>query len=660
MAKVKIKKIEIVTLSEDSKSVIDTLQQREVMQITKNDDELESFETARSVSQFEKHSQLADEALSILSKYAKRKHGLLDSFCDVRQIDEQEYEKNADKIDEYMKKCSAIVEYQKSINEQKAQIVRLSARIEAVKPWERIDIAMIHNETKSSKLFIGTLPGQQTEEEILNKLAELIPNVEDIDVEVVSSSHEQTCVVITTYKSDCDSVYGAIREMGFIAPTDPTRHPPKVRIARLTKEIEDCNDKIAENIEKIKEYSGSEPELEFASDYYASRSDKYKAISNLGLTKNTLVITGYIPEKDAKDLKSELEEKYSVAVTITEPAEDEDVPVLLKNGGFSSPVESITEMYALPNKDDVDPNPVMAFFYYLFFGMMLSDAGYGVVMTIGSALALAFMNLKPSMKKTLKMFLYCGISTIFWGALFGSWFGDIVSVVGTNFLGWSEPKDLSLWMDPVKNPMTLLVVSFLLGIAHLFLGLGVHFVHLWKQGKRFDAFCDVIPIYLTVGGAAPLAGTVITSVPESVTAVAKWVAIVGVILVILTAGRSSKNIFAKLGGGLYGLYNVASGYLSDILSYSRLLALGLSTGIIAQVVNMLGTLPQNTTVKAIMLVVVFIFGHTLNMAINLLGAYVHTNRLQYVELFSKFYEGGGTAFKPFSMGTKYMKLKEEK
>lgn len=660
MAKVKIKKIEIVTLSEDSKSIIDALQQREVMQITKADEDLENLETSRSVSLFEKHSQLADEALAILGKYSKRKHGLLDSFCDVRQIDEKSYEENADKIEEYMKKCSSIVEYQKSINELKAQIVRLNTRIEAVKPWANLDIAMIQNETKSTKLFIGTLSGYHTQEGILEKLAELIPEIEDIDVEVVSASHEQTCVVITTYKADCDAVYGAIREMGFIAPTDPTRHPPERRIARLTKKIDDCNEEIAEYIEKIKDFSGCEEELEFASDYYASRSGKYKALGNLGLTKNTFVISGYIAEDEAYKLKSELEEKYAAVVTVTEPSEDEEVPVLLKNGGFSAPVESITEMYALPNKDDVDPNPVMAFFYYLFFGMMLSDAGYGLVMTIGSALALAFMNLKPSMKKTLKMFLYCGISTVFWGALFGSWFGDIVSVVGTNFLGWSEPKNLALWMDPVKNPMTLLLVSFLLGIAHLFLGLGVHFVHLWKQGKKWDAFCDVIPIYLTVGGAAPLAGNVITTVPESVTGIAKWVAIIGVILVILTAGRSSKNIFARLGGGLYGLYNVASGYLSDILSYSRLLALGLSTGIIAQVVNMLGTLPQNPIAKAILLVVVFIFGHTLNMAINLLGAYVHTNRLQYVELFSKFYEGGGEAFKPFSMGTKYMKLKEEK
>ena len=660
MAKLKMKRIEIVTLNENGKEVFDYLQRCGTVQITKYDTQKEGFDTQKSVSQFEKRRQVAEEAISILGKYSPQKKGLLESFCDLEELEEKDFEKMSSEIDDYTRKCYEIVDLQKSINEEKAQIVRHKTRIEAVKPWEMLDIPMIYKGTKSTAVFIGTISGAQTEEGILLSLSELLPEVEDINVEVVSSAREMTCVVITTHKSDEEAVYGAIREMGFMYPTDPTRHPPKVRIARLLGEIEASEKKIEDMTEEIKSYSESYKELEFTADYYAVRSDKYNALSQLGLTNNTLIITGYVPEIEVEKLKASLEEKFTVAITVSEPEEDEEVPVLLKNGEFSAPVESITAMYALPGKDDVDPNPVMAFFYYLLFGMMLSDAGYGVVMTIGSFLALKLMNLKPSMKKTLKMFLYCGISTVFWGAMFGSWFGDIVSVIGTNFLGWSAPKDISLWMDPIKEPMTLLLVSFVIGIAHLFLGLGVHFVHLWKQGKKVDAFCDVVPTILAVSGAAPLCATVITDVPSAVINVCKWIAIIGVVLIILTAGRSSKNIFAKLGGGLYGLYNVASGYLSDILSSSRLLALGLSTGIIAQVVNMLGTLPENTVVKAILLVVVFIVGHTLNMAINLLGAYVHTNRLQYVELFSKFYEGGGEAFKPFKMNTKYMKFKEEK
>ena len=147
--------------------------------------------------------------------------------------------------------------------------------------------------------------------------------------------------------------------------------------------------------------------------------------------------------------------------------------------------------------------------------------------------------------------------------------------------------------------------------------------------------------------------------PQTLTAIGKYVALVGAVLTVLTSGRSAKNIIGKLGGGLYGLYNTASGYLGDILSYSRLLALGLSTGVIATVINLLGTMPGNKVAKLILFIIVFLLGHTANIAINLIGTYVHTNRLQYVEFFSKFYEGGGRSFTPLKADTKHFRFKEE-
>ena len=259
----------------------------------------------------------------------------------------------------------------------------------------------------------------------------------------------------------------------------------------------------------------------------------------------------------------------------------------------------------------------------------------------------------------MKMFFYCGISTIFWGALFGSWFGDIVPIIYTNFLG-KEAPNLALWFEPIKDPIKLLLFSFIIGICHLFLGLIVFGVMQWRKGDKVSAILDTVPIMMTVLGAAPLAGSILApDIPKIVMEIAKYLALAGVVLIVLTNSRSSKNILARLGGGLYGLYNIASGYLSDILSYSRLLALGLATGSIASVINMLGSMVQNPVVKAILLIVVFIVGHALNMAINVLGAYVHTNRLQFVELFSKFYEGGGKAFEPLTFNTKFFKFKEE-
>ena len=189
--------------------------------------------------------------------------------------------------------------------------------------------------------------------------------------------------------------------------------------------------------------------------------------------------------------------------------------------------------------------------------------------------------------------------------MFGSWFGDAPQVIAREFFG-KEIGSTALWFEPVNDPMKLLLYSFLFGIIHLFVGLGVRFYMLWKAGKRIDAFCDVIPVYLLVTGIAPIGAGIIIDVPPMISTVGKYLAIAGAVLVILTSGRSSKNIIGKLGGGLYGLYNIGSGYLGDVLSYSRLLALGLSTGVIATVINMLGTIPGNMVVKSILYVVFFL------------------------------------------------------
>ncbi len=300
----------------------------------------------------------------------------------------------------------------------------------------------------------------------------------------------------------------------------------------------------------------------------------------------------------------------------------------------------------------------MSFFYYLFFGMMLSDAGYGIVMVVATVIALKKFKLSEKMRKALTMFRNCGISTIIFGALFGSWFGDIVQVVGREFFGVNIGS-LALWFEPIDDPIRLLLYSFALGIAHLFLGVGVSFKMKWDEGRKLDAFLDTVPVYLTILGVCPAAASILTDVPSMLINIGLCVAVIGVVSLVLTAGRGSKSIFGKFFGGLYALYNTATGYLSDILSYSRLLALGLATGSIAGVINLIGTMPENLVVKAILLVVVFFVGHTANLAINLLGAYVHTDRLQFVELFSKFYEGGGRAFDPFGVKTNYIEFKEE-
>ena len=326
------------------------------------------------------------------------------------------------------------------------------------------------------------------------------------------------------------------------------------------------------------------------------------------------------------------------------------------------------EGYSLPGKGEVDPSRVMCLFYYVLFGLMLSDAAYGLLTVIGCGIGLwKFKNMEPSIRRTLRMFLFCGISTTVWGVLFGSYFGDAIPVIAETFFH-TQVTVPALWFEPLSDPMRLLIFSFAVGVAHLFTGLGVQFYQLFKRKQYADAIYDVVFWYLLIGGLiVVLLSTEIFqniaelpfTVPGPVVTVAAVLAGVGAIGILFTAGRESRSPVKRFLKGLYGLYGVSS-YLSDILSYSRLLALGLATSVISTVFNQLGAMLGGGVVGAVFFILIFLIGHAMNMAINLLGAYVHTNRLQFVEFFGKFYEGGGRKFQPFAANTKHFKIMEEK
>ena len=653
MAKLKMKKIELIAMLTDSKKIIELLQRRGVVEISRNQDEdLENTNVTAVVGEFEKFRNTAVQALEIIDNYSPEKASLADMLNGKTEVEKHEFGKEAMQMEKVMGAANDIIKNQRIITDSANSKAQLEVRCDMLKSWQTLDVPLNFKGTATTSAFIGTLPYPVTAEELEEKLPE------NCSVEVVNGSKEQTNLFIICSKSSYEEAGDILRKLAFVSVSDPENKTPGELISEFSDEIksfEEASETAKENIIKLAE---NRKGLKFVIDYLQMRKEKYDALSGLGFTESTFVLNGYVPEKYAEQLQKEIESKFTAAITFTDPAEDEDVPVLLENGKFSSPVEGVTKMYALPGKSDVDPTPVMAFFYYLFFGMMLSDAGYGLVMLIGTTIALKKFKLESGMKKTLTMFRNCGISTVIWGALFGSWFGDIVQVVSREFFH-KEIGSIALWFQPLDDPIKLLLYSFALGILHLFLGVAVSFKMSWDAGKKLDAILDTVPVYLTVTGVAPLAASILTSVPDSLKNIGKYMMIAGVVLLVLTSGRSSKSIFGKIFGGVYALYNTATGYLSDILSYSRLLALGLATGSIASVINLIGTMPQNTIVKAVLLVVVFVIGHTANLAINLLGAYVHTDRLQFVELFSKFYTGGGREFSPLTVNTQYIKFKEE-
>lgn len=670
MAVLSMKKVNICALKKDRKSILETLQRLGLVEVSDLDENLSDFkkiDTFNMRAVFEKNKVIAQNALEILEKYLPEEKGFLDSIRGQNEISKENYYIFANETEEIMRVANEIVRLAKLIDDEKAEIIRLNAQIDALSDWKFLDVSMDFAGTKKTRTFIGTLPLDISESEAKSLLAEALPDEEMYTLEVLSRSAEQTCIFVLCHVSASDRLWTALRENSFALPTFVSDEVPSLKIEALLRKINDLETRIFNAEKEIKSYKGQRNAIKFMVDYHEMRAQKYEVISKLWHSKNVFMLSGFVPQKYAKKLESALTSKFDIAIDFSSPSDDDEVPVVLQNNGFSSPVEGVLESYSLPGKGEVDPTSVMAIFYYILFGMMLSDAAYGLIIVAACGFVLAkYKNIKSGMKKALKMFLFCGISTTFWGVLFGSYFGDVIDVVSTNF--FNNPITVpALWFVPLNEPMRMLAFSFGIGIIHLFTGLFMQLYELVLARKFKDAIYDVVSWYLLVGGLVVymLSVPMITEMlvlnfilPPIVGNIGIISASIGALLILFTAGRESKSPFKRLLKGLYGLYGV-TGYLSDILSYSRLLALGLATGVIAQVFNKMGTMAGNGPVGIILFVIVFLVGHTMNIAINLLGAYVHTNRLQFVEFFGKFYEGGGRKFSPFFVNTKYFNVTED-
>lgn len=668
MSILKMERINIYALRKYRKGILEELQRRGVVQVedlSLEDNAFYKEKTSQKQAVFMKNSATAENALSILNSYVPEKTSMLSMFKGRDLITVDNYYSNIENRDNVMSTAYSIIGYEKNISDNKAEIIRLSSQIDTLLPWKDFDIAMRFKGTSSTAAFVGSLPQKLSYEEITSQIAEKEPDLTDYNLEIVSSDDNQTCIFMLCGISQKELAEDALRHMGFAKPSYLSKVPPAQRIEYLNEQIDICNKVIDENIQLIKGLKDKREALKFMSDYFIMRAEKYEVIENLALTKRTFILTGYLPQEQSEKVYKILTEKYDAFVELEAPDKDEDVPVVLKNNGFAAPAESVLETYSLPNRGEVDPTSIMAIFYYVFFGMMFSDAGYGIVMTLACAFVLKkFKNMESGLKKSVKMFMFCGISTTFWGFMFGSFFGNAVSVIGDVFFG----VDISippLWFDPISgsNAMTLLMVCFLFGIIHLFTGLGIKAFILIRDKKYMDAVFDVLSWYLLVGGGilALLSMDMLSSMtgftlPPVFLTVGGICAAIGALIIIFFEGRGSKPI-KRFFKGLYGVYGVTS-YLSDILSYSRLLALGLATGVIAQVFNQIASM-FGGGIGIIPFVIIFVIGHSLNIGINALGAYVHTNRLQFVEFFGKFYEGGGRKFMPFKINTKHYKIKEE-
>lgn len=671
MAVLQMQRFSVCALKKNRKAILETLQSLGVMEIDISgfeEDEglqLQKMDTMESRQLFEKQAVMAEHALDVLQKYVPEKSSLFSSLEGKPLIEHSEYDRIVGLREELIRKAKRLVGLNKAVSENLANIAKLEAQIESLQPWMSLDVPMVDQKTQHSVMFVGTMSKPMTLEEIRTAVGEHSPQLEAYDVEILSSDRDLTYVAVFCLKEELTEVEAALRSAGFARPSQTVLKVPAQYQKDLENEIQSLKGQISSLEDEIKSFEQDRKDLKLVADYYRIRADKYQVLGQLPQSRQTFFISGYVPKDAVPLLEKNIAQVYDCSVDMEEIKEEEEPPVLLKNGPISSAVEGVLESYGLPHKGEVDPTRIMSVFYIVLFGMMLSDAAYGLLVSLVCFIAIKkFPRMGEGMKKSLKLFMYCGVSTLAWGVLFGGYFGDVVDVVSEVFFGHKVTIP-PLWFMPLANPMKLLLFSLGLGVIHLFFGLGLKGYSYLKSKDYMGFLCDVVFWYML------LVGLLLMLIPSSLFAsiaqaqivfppvlnmLAKVLAIGGALGLLFFAARDNKNIVLRLALGAYELYNI-TGWLSDVLSYSRLLALGLATGVIASVVNQMGSMLGGGVVGAIGFIVIFLIGHTLNLAINLLGAYVHTNRLQFVEFFGKFYEGGGKPFEPFKENTKYVDIK---
>ena len=600
-------------------------------------------DTSAQTVEYEHKRDKLENAINALAVYGsgKKKKSAPPSFS------RQSFEKLEDGLaesEQLAEKVTALLAENSSI---KTDINRIDAEIANLSPWAKYDLPLSLDSTKTTSIIKGTLPIGVSLSDISEKLNE----TSDVVLGSVDSDAGFMCVFAVCMESDREEVLSGLLKYGFSKVSfEKYDGVCTLELERLKNEKEQLFEKSKENAKTLKSLAQRRKELELSFDYVSYKLEKLNVKGNILCTECTGILVGWLPTYAVPRLEKKLSQ-YECYFELEDPKEDEDVPVMLSNNPFASPFESIIAMYAYPKYGSFDPSLIMGIFYAIIFGLILQDVGYGLLLAVGCPLMIKIMNPAQGTRKMLKAFTICGFSTIFFGLMFGGYFSNLPLQIAQSWFGVKAENlpELALLFNPIENNMGFLIMSLAIGALHLVTGLLIRAYMLIREGQVFSAIFDVgswLVLFCGIG--------LFLVIPD----IGMWVAIAGAAMLVLTQGRDSKSIIGKFFKGLYSLYDLIS-YLSDLLSYSRIFALGLSGAIIGQVMNILGTLGGGNVVGIIAFILIFSVGQALNVALSLISAFVHTARLQYIEFFGKFYVDGGNPFNPSSVKTKYSEITEE-
>lgn len=649
MAIVKMKRLHMLALESDRNVLFNRLQSLGCVEISDPAAVLADPEWSALVhrddsllDQQQEQLALAAGALSILDKYAPYKAGLLSARPQAKAS--QLFDDAAQK--ETKKTVQSITEKADQLDTVNDEIQKLQLSMKSLTPWLGLEVPL---ETQPSGILytaFGTVPASEELPLIQDELAQAADESQLYEVSRDTDAHYLFFLCHTSQKEQALDILKAnsFSNVSFKGLTGTAQENYDLQAQALARN-ENRKEALLQELAACGEHRLA---VQLLYDRLSQETQKEACKQRLLATDQTFYLSGWVTLSEVPALEKLLGQ-FDCAYDLADPTEEEipDVPVKLKNGLLSRCMNTVTEMYSLPAYDGVDPNPLMAPFFIFFFGMMMADMAYGLIMIVGCLLVLKLKRPRESQRNFFELFMWCGVSTFVFGALTGGFFGDFIPQL-LKIINPDSTFALPALFTPLNDTVAILIGSLILGVIQILTGMVVSVVKKFKDGNWADAIWEEFTWWIILGGAAMAILGVgnVSGVPV--------VLVIGGLMLIYGSGRNARG-FGKVTALVGAVYNGVTGYFSDTLSYLRLMALMLSGSVIAQVFNTLGSVFGNVFI----FIIISMIGNALNMALNLLGCYVHDLRLQCLEYFNRFYKDGGRPYAPLSIQTKYIDIIKE-
>ena len=630
MAIVEMKKVRLLALKRDRGRILSAFQRLRCVHVAECEDaQASDFPPAPSARREELEALVArlDWAIARVSPYDPIRRSM---FALKPEMTEEDLIAAQASRADVLEIVSRLEEIERTFGELRTRAARENAQIISLKPWEGLDAPLEGvGETAHSLSMLLSVPARAWKAFDAGLKAFAV----EPEVEEISRDGANINAFIAVHRLDAEALDALVRETGAVrASFAELRGTPAANIGVLSGRLLRIREVQARLQGEIEGFGARTQELKLLRDALALECEQLEAATRSLETESAFLLTAWTPAACVERVRKAVERAArDCDLEFLDPAEDEQPPTELQNGPYVSPFESVVKMYSLPDPRGIDPTCVMMPFFICYFGLMVSDAAYGIIMGIVTGLLTMKLRGKGSIGSIVAVLFAGSIGTVIWGALLGGWFGieDVKPLIG---------------FTPMGDPIKMMVLCLGLGAVQLLTGIGVAMYMNFRRGHVLDGLLDQGLWFVLFAGL----GLLFVS-PE----VGKYVAIAGAAGIFFTAGRKRKNVFSRLVGGFSALYGI-SGYVSDLLSYARLFGMGLATGVIAMVFNNVAGMFMNGVVGTIAGILILVVGHAFNLGINALGAYVHTCRLQYIEFFGKFYEDGGKPFKPLTTQGKYV------